>query len=137
MEELRITLDDWSIQVTSPNDPRFFLRISRDQSTVDRLVITDFLLSENSTKLAQTALSAAMMEFGTDRTLTQVVCTNINPNFSRVDNHEETVRRHDELVRIINAFFVANGRELDNAFLEPEGHTFATKIVLSPIAKRE
>ena len=99
--------DDWSIQITSSEDRRLYVRYDKTRSTLSKIVLSDLLLSPGNTELAKSALTVAVADVLTPLALKKVVCENILPKGLLSENRDELIRRHDELSIVLVECFTA------------------------------
>ena len=117
---IRFREDEFSWQGAHFDDPRVFLRRSKD----DPSEITDLLLGSLSEKEALAVIVDFLTESGGLPTL-QVRLSSIG----RVkDSHEDTVANYDGLIAIMRAVISALGYNCSNAFLEKSGNMWDAVI---------
>ena len=60
----------------------------------------------------------------------KLVFQNIHPSYSDESDRVELVRRHDQIVSVLNDYAAQAGYRVDNAFLEPSGRKFETVVLV-------
>lgn len=100
--------DEFSVQVTSIDSPRFFVRLDLTKSSADTLVFSDFTFQRVDRDKALAALRVVQTEVGKLRNILAIVILDILPTgtneMSENLDKKELCRRHDLLVDTFRMF---------------------------------
>lgn len=140
-EDLRVRVDEFSYQITSPKSSRFFVRIISSPSDKSKIIISDFLMNDSEGDLALAALSLLSETFALLPGV-KVILSDILPSTRSSDtlDKEELVFRHDRFVKMFRDYGRSNRKsgqpiyEVGNAFLEPRDGKYETVIHLRQAA---
>lgn len=128
---LTVREDEFSLQITSPVSPRFFVRVERPTRSATSLKISDFLLEHNDAENAVLALECVDRWVRFPRTRCKLVFTDIAASAAASQDKDELVRRHDQIVDVVKQFASRNACVVLDAFLSPIHGRMGTVAVIS------
>jgi len=130
MSDLTTRADDFSFQIMAESSARFFVRVSLSDTNKTSMVFSDFILNPDDDNRAVEALHLLKRQGFPLVPAMKLVFQNIHPSYSDESDRAELVRRHDQIVSVLNDYAAQTGCRVDNAFLEPSGKKFETMVLV-------
>lgn len=130
MSDLTTRADDLSFQIMARGSARFFVRVATSKTNKTSIVFSDFILNPDDDGRAVEALHLLGRQGIPLFAAMKLVFQNIHPSYRDESDRAELVRRHDQIVSVVNKYAAQAGSRVDNAFLEPSGRTFQTVVVI-------
>ena len=127
LRDLSSRLDDYSLQITSPQSPRFFVRATKDGGSAGEINITDFLLSEDDDTRAFTALGIISEEYTEISRGSTIRFLNISP---ASDEKAVIIARHDRIISIMRQYLNTNGLTASNTYLNQRYGKYETVVIV-------
>lgn len=126
--DLSTRIDDFSLQITSSQSPKFFVRVASDGGQKDEIQITDFLLGDDDDTRAFSALCVISDEYKRISSGSIIRFLDITPS-----NIEKgiTVERHDRIIAIMRRYLGASGLQTANTYLDQRHGKYDTLVLVA------
>lgn len=123
--------DEFSLQVTVTDSPRFFIRIDRPSVGSRVFSFSDFFLFDGEDEQAVEAIELVARWANFPRSHYRLIFKDILPRRDELLEKKELVRRHDQIVAIVRRFAARNGLTVENALLSPAHGRMETIVDVS------
>lgn len=131
MVDLKVREDDYSFQVVSDESARFYIRVVEPAANADTVVFSDFILGAGDNARAVEALALASEKGCAIDTAGKLVIQNIYPSQWQEISNDELLKRHDQILEVVNEYARQSGLTVTNAYLHPGGTKFDTVVLIA------